>query len=82
MQMWVQPCPRCRQQSAQQVRRSWWGGGLGPRLLNHVRCDYCGEEYNGKTGGSNKTAIVIYVVVSTFFGVVAGLLIASGRLFR
>jgi hypothetical protein len=57
-------CPNCSNREATAVSFTWWGGLLGPRLLNHVRCDQCGTEYNGRTGRSNTTGIVIYAVVA------------------
>jgi hypothetical protein len=42
---------------------TWWGGIIGPKLLNHVKCQRCGTGYNGKSGKSNTTGIVIYSVV-------------------
>lgn len=44
---------------------SWtlWGGFIGPKMLTHVRCQQCGNKYNGKTGKSNMTAIVLYNVI-------------------
>ena len=41
---------------------------LGPKLLKHVKCTGCGLAYNGKSGQSNTTNIVIYSVV---LGVIA-----------
>lgn len=56
------PCPSCRSSTASRVSFTWWGGALGPRLLTHVKCGACGAGYNGKTGRSNTTAIVVYAV--------------------
>jgi hypothetical protein len=57
-------CPRCRSEEApRSVGFTWWGGLIGPRLLNHVECPNCGERFNGATGRSNNTAIGIYMVV-------------------
>jgi hypothetical protein len=56
-------CPNCANREATAVSFTWWGGLLGPRLLNHVRCDQCGTEYNGRTGQPNTTGIIIYAVV-------------------
>jgi uncharacterized Zn finger protein len=57
------PCPKCSDSQALKVSMTWWGGALGPYLLTHVKCQKCGTTYNGKTGQSNTTAIVIYSVV-------------------
>ena len=61
-------CPKCRQSDARQLSFTWWGGVLGPKLLTHVKCQSCGAKYNGKTGKSNTTNIIIYSVV---IGVIA-----------
>jgi hypothetical protein len=82
MQMWYAPCPRCRQQSARPVTFTWWGGALGPKLFTHVRCDYCGEQFNGKTGGSNNTAIALYFGISTVVGLILGGVLLIAGVFR
>jgi hypothetical protein len=67
---WYQPCPKCASEKAEAVSFTWWGGIVGPKIFNHVKCTQCGTTYNGKTGKSNQQAIAIYVAVSTIFGVV------------
>ena len=57
------PCPRCLRPDPEEVKFTWWGGMLGPRLLKHVKCNGCGMTYNGKSGQSNTTNIVIYSVI-------------------
>jgi len=47
----------------QTVGFTWWGGFIGPKLINQVECPNCGGRYNGRTGRSNDTAIAIYLVV-------------------
>ena len=42
-------CPFCGKSEAEKVGFTWWGGVLGPKLLNHVKCLGCGKKYNGKT---------------------------------
>jgi len=54
------PCPKCGSKNVEPVRFTWWGGTLGPRLLNHVKCKECGTTYNGKTGKSNLPYIILY----------------------
>ena len=56
-------CPKCGTADPKTLNFTWWGGALGPKLLNHVKCAACGNKYNGKTGGDNTTGIVIYSVV-------------------
>lgn len=65
------PCPRCSSTQAKTVGFTWWGGIIGPSLLTHVKCQGCGTAYNGKTGKSNTTAILVYCIVVTVivFGV-------------
>ncbi len=58
------PCPVCRGTSAKRLNFTFWGGAIGPRLLTHVRCEQCGTTFNGKTGKSNLTAIIIYQFVA------------------
>ncbi len=56
-------CPKCQSPNVRKPGFTWWGGALGPRMLNHRICNACGFGYNAKTGQSNTTAIVIYQVV-------------------
>jgi hypothetical protein len=56
-------CPKCGTSAAERVKFTWWGGVLGPKLLNHVKCSSCGTRYNGKSGKSNGTGIAIYFAV-------------------
>jgi transposase-like protein len=58
------PCPNCGQSNAKKVGFTWWGGALGPNMITHVKCQNCGTEYNGKTGKSNQTNILIYFLVT------------------
>lgn len=56
-------CPNCGQSNATKVKYTWWGGALGPAMFNHVKCQNCGTQYNGRTGKSNQTSIIIYFIV-------------------
>ena len=71
------PCPTCQRPDAEQMKFTWWGGLLGPRLLTHVKCKGCGTAYNGKTGQSNTTNIVIYSVVLAVIGIAIVVLIST-----
>jgi endogenous inhibitor of DNA gyrase (YacG/DUF329 family) len=68
------PCPQCSTPDPEQVKFTWWGGILGPKLLSHVKCARCGNAYNGKSGSSNTQNILIYSLVTVgivfviFFG--------------
>src|SRR5262245_57356581 len=59
---WVR-CPACNSDDVVRPGFTWWGGALGPRLLSHVKCNNCGHTYNGKSGQSNTTGIIIYSIV-------------------
>ena len=58
------PCPKCGSADANKVSFTWWGGALGPRLFNLVKCNSCGTEYNGRTGKPNQQNMIIYLVIS------------------
>ena len=60
----IAPCPKCGSTDARKINYTWWGGALGPRMFNLVKCNSCGTEYNGKTGKSNQRNTIIYLVVS------------------
>ena len=52
---------------------------IGPRMLSHVKCQSCGTAYNGKTGQSNTTGIVIYSVVLFAIGIAIAVAIGLSR---
>lgn len=58
------PCPKCGSTNVEKVKFTWWGGALGPSLFTHVKCNNCGTQFNGKTGKSNQTNILIYFLAS------------------
>ena len=64
-------CPSCHGTNVRKPGFTWWGGALGPRMLNHRICNGCGFGYNAKTGKSNTTAIIVYQVVlfAIFFAI-------------
>jgi hypothetical protein len=57
-------CPRCRSANVYKPGFTFWGGVLGPKLLNHTVCRACGYGFNGKTGRSNSTRIAVYLAAS------------------
>jgi hypothetical protein len=77
------PCPKCNTSTSERLKFTWWGGVLGPKILNHVKCNSCGFKYNGKTGGDNTAKIAIYMAVvgvicfGIMFVAVAGFTILS-----
>jgi len=62
------PCPRCHSRDAEPVSFTWWGGFLGPRLFNQVRCR-CGASFDGRTGRYNDYRIALWVVATMGLGV-------------
>lgn len=57
-------CPKCGTADPQLLKFTWWGGALGPKMLTHVKCQSCGNKYNGKTGGDNTAGVAIYMIVA------------------
>lgn len=57
------PCPKCGSSDVKRVGYTWWGGAIGPRLMNHTKCNNCGTTYNGKSGKPNTNVIILYNVV-------------------
>ena len=64
-------CPRCHDHNVTKPTFTWWGGVLGPKIIDHVKCARCGFAFNPRTGQPITSAIVIYCVV---VGVIAALL--------
>ncbi|HUJ61914.1 MAG TPA: hypothetical protein VLX92_25590 [Kofleriaceae bacterium] len=67
-------CPRCQNVGATKPGFTWWGGVLGPKIIDHVKCNRCGHSFNPSTGKPITGAIVIYSVI---VGVLALILIAA-----
>ena len=57
------PCPKCSASWPVPVSFTWWGGWLGPKMFNVVKCVACDTQYNAKTGRLNTTSIIVYSVV-------------------
>ena len=72
-------CPRCGAPAAKPVKFSWWGGLIGPKILNHHKCEACKFTFNGKTGKSNNTAIWIYSIVCFAIAAAVGFLLFAMR---
>jgi phage FluMu protein Com len=54
------PCPKCGSTDATKQHFTWWGGFIGPMMINTVRCQECGTSYNGIHGDMNTNRILIY----------------------
>ena len=61
--------PRMQQHNADPVRFTWWGGFMGPKLFNVVKCQSCGTQYNAKTGQLNTKPIIVFTIVGLALGV-------------
>jgi hypothetical protein len=66
-------CPSCGAWEAKRIFFTLWGGIPGPLLLCHVRCQRCRTAYNGRTGNSNTTGIILYVLAQLILGLLIGL---------
>jgi hypothetical protein len=66
------PCPKCNGQATKEVRFTWWGGVVGPKMMNLTKCTGCGCQFNCKTGKDAMKAIIAYNVVGV---IVAALLL-------
>ncbi len=73
------PCPSCGQVAGKRIKYTWWGGVVGPGILNLTKCQVCGFQFNYKTGLSTKKAILWYnvVVIGISLFALAALLIAQ-----
>ena len=56
-------CPRCQDMNCSKPGYTWWGGFLGPKLIDHLKCARCGFAFNPRTGQPITGAIVIYSVI-------------------
>ena len=70
-------CPKCGSPEFTKVGFTWWGGAVGPAILKHVKCSKCGAMFNGRTGQSNTTGIIVYSVVGGVIGIVLVILIIA-----
>lgn len=69
-------CYNCGADRASRVGWTFWGGIIGPAIICHVKCGRCGTTYNGRSGKSNTTGIVIYLVITGLIGL--GIAICAG----
>jgi hypothetical protein len=57
-------CPQCNSDNTKEVKYTWWGGLLGPKMMNLQKCEGCGFQFNRVTRQSVKNAIVMYNLVA------------------
>lgn len=67
-------CPRCGGYT-KKVGYTWWGGIIGPRMMNLHKCGNCKLNFNATTMQSADNAILIYSVVGVAIGLTIGILI-------
>jgi len=72
-------CPRCGSQMTKKVKYTWWGGIVGPSLMNLMKCSGCKCLFNGKTGKPATKAIVIYFVIVWAVALIVGLMLVQSR---
>ena len=65
-------CPRCQSPYVKKPSYTWWGGFLGPAIINHWVCQQCRFGFNPRTGASTQGAITAYVLVSVGIVVLLG----------
>lgn len=64
------PCPKCKNdKDPKRPGFTWWGGVLGPKLLNHAICANCGTGYNAKSGKSNLGPVILYQVITCLIAI-------------
>ncbi|MBS1720976.1 MAG: hypothetical protein JST35_11065 [Armatimonadetes bacterium] len=58
-------CPSCQSPNVTAVKYTWWGGVIGPKMLNLHKCNNCKMNFNAKTRQNANTGILLYTVIST-----------------
>jgi len=64
-------CPSCGLVTGKKINYTWWGGAVGPAVMNLTKCQSCGYLYNRKTGKPAKKAIIMYNVIVGILAVIA-----------
>lgn len=57
-------CPNCECDDVKVPSFTWWGGAIGAFVLRHRICRLCSFAFNAKTGASNRSAILVYVLAT------------------
>jgi hypothetical protein len=66
-------CPRCQSPNIRKPSYTWWGGFIGPAIINHWVCNQCRFGFNPRTGQSTQGAITVYILVTMGIALVIGL---------
>jgi hypothetical protein len=56
-------CPQCSSTRTSEVKYTWWGGILGPKMMNLQKCEDCRFHFNRKTNKGVANAIIVYNLV-------------------
>ncbi len=68
----ILPCPSCQSNDVTPVPYDPMRGRAGPLAAEHVRCQRCGVQFNGKTGQPIETRMLMNLVLP-FLILVVGL---------
>lgn len=52
------------------MKYTWWGGVLGPKLMNLYKCESCRFQFNRATGKGASKAIWTYNIVALVLALV------------
>ncbi len=56
-------CPKCQGNQTREVKYTWWGGLVGPKMMNLQKCEACRFQFNRKTNKGVLNAIIAYNVI-------------------
>ncbi len=46
-------CPQCSSTNTKEVKYTWWGGLVGPKIMNLQKCESCRFQFNRKFVGAD-----------------------------
>lgn len=61
-------CPSCSSTQTKEVKYTWWGGVLAPKLMHLQKCEACKFQFNRKTNKGTVNAVVAYNLVALLGG--------------
>lgn len=71
-------CPQCSGTNTKEVKYTWWGGVLAPKMMNLQKCEACGYLFNRSTRKSVKNAIIAYNLVALVLAFMIFFVLAKG----
>lgn len=72
-------CPSCGSTQTKEVKYTWWGGLVGPKMMNLQKCENCRIQFNRKTNKNALNAIIAYNMVALLIGFVILFALFAGR---